>query len=310
MRRIWRATLFVLLGAVGGRAICPAFQGPEPGAEWERIPSLPAQMGKENPLLSSPHDDINEKRRYVFRTCTTPGTISLTFDEGPSVYTHDLLDILKKHGIHAGFHLDPFKIQPEDVPLVNRIVKEDHVLEMVVIKRLKDLSDAEAEGEIHAAYEQFKKATGYVPLTVRLSREGYLLRDIKTTLKLGLFVTEPTLDTEDIENPNFFPHLLNAVSNLNPQIDSVILVQRDRFGNSIRQLEKIVKMAREFNFRIISYELCCSESEVQATPVPKEARDGGAGGVLKSMEVEDRCSGSSALATPFPLLFLLLSLFN
>lgn len=36
-------------------------------------------------------------------SCTTPGTVALTYDDGPSAYTADLLDTLAAHGAHATF---------------------------------------------------------------------------------------------------------------------------------------------------------------------------------------------------------------
>lgn len=37
------------------------------------------------------------------RSCTIPGTIALTFDDGPYHYTNDLLDVLSKNGVRVTF---------------------------------------------------------------------------------------------------------------------------------------------------------------------------------------------------------------
>ncbi|KAI3394476.1 hypothetical protein diail_2668 [Diaporthe ilicicola] len=39
----------------------------------------------------------------LITTCTEPGTIALTFDDGPWKYTEDLLDILRDYGVQATF---------------------------------------------------------------------------------------------------------------------------------------------------------------------------------------------------------------
>lgn len=39
----------------------------------------------------------------ILRSCTVSGTIALTFDDGPSLYTQELLDILKANDAHATF---------------------------------------------------------------------------------------------------------------------------------------------------------------------------------------------------------------
>ena len=50
--------------------------------------------------------------------------IYLTFDDGPSIYTEQLLDILGKYGIKASF----FVIQSEYLPLLQRIAEEGHTV--------------------------------------------------------------------------------------------------------------------------------------------------------------------------------------
>jgi peptidoglycan/xylan/chitin deacetylase (PgdA/CDA1 family) len=37
--------------------------------------------------------------------CTTPGTIALTFDDGPYNYTSHVLDVLSSHGAKATFFI-------------------------------------------------------------------------------------------------------------------------------------------------------------------------------------------------------------
>lgn len=42
----------------------------------------------------------------VIDRCTTPGTIALTFDDGPYQYTADLLELLSQNGAPATFFLN------------------------------------------------------------------------------------------------------------------------------------------------------------------------------------------------------------
>jgi peptidoglycan/xylan/chitin deacetylase (PgdA/CDA1 family) len=41
----------------------------------------------------------------MFRSCKVNGTLALTFDDGPSEWTSDLLDILKANDVKATFYL-------------------------------------------------------------------------------------------------------------------------------------------------------------------------------------------------------------
>lgn len=42
----------------------------------------------------------------VFNQCTVPGTVALTFDDGPYIYTPQLLDTLSTHNVVATFFLN------------------------------------------------------------------------------------------------------------------------------------------------------------------------------------------------------------
>ena len=39
------------------------------------------------------------------RHCAEPGVVALTFDDGPSAYTSDLLDLLDQYGAKATFFI-------------------------------------------------------------------------------------------------------------------------------------------------------------------------------------------------------------
>ena len=42
----------------------------------------------------------------IITACKTPGTVAITFDDGPFEYTGKLLDILKKEGVHTTFFMN------------------------------------------------------------------------------------------------------------------------------------------------------------------------------------------------------------
>jgi hypothetical protein len=81
-----------------------------------------------------PDEPYNETTNLPFGTvlnhCSVPGTIALTFDDGPYIYTAQILDTLADHGARATFflngqnrgHINQF---PD---LVRRAHKEGHQL--------------------------------------------------------------------------------------------------------------------------------------------------------------------------------------
>lgn len=66
----------------------------------------------------------------VINHCTAPGTIALTFDDGPYIYTAQMLDTLAEHGARATFFLNGVnKGSIDGFPdLVQRSIEEGHQL--------------------------------------------------------------------------------------------------------------------------------------------------------------------------------------
>jgi peptidoglycan/xylan/chitin deacetylase (PgdA/CDA1 family) len=59
--------------------------------------------------------------------CYIPGTIALTFDDGPYIYTEELLDILAQYGAKATFFVNGHNLAGNEW-LIQRVVDEGHQL--------------------------------------------------------------------------------------------------------------------------------------------------------------------------------------
>lgn len=78
-----------------------------------------AKEKEEIKKVSTPIDDIDDGRKKVY----------LTFDDGPSIYTEEILSVLKEHNVLATF----FVIGKEDsysLDMYKKIVEEGHTLAM------------------------------------------------------------------------------------------------------------------------------------------------------------------------------------
>ena len=113
--------------------------------------------------------DANEKRpvvsRRVFQGCLTPYTISLTFDDGPSVFTDGILDILRDYGIKGTFFVIGSNINTSSArATIKRIVAEGHVLGSHTWSHpdLTTLSDSEIVDEMEKTSDAIFASTGAV----------------------------------------------------------------------------------------------------------------------------------------------------
>jgi peptidoglycan/xylan/chitin deacetylase (PgdA/CDA1 family) len=105
----------------------------------------------------------------VIRTVPLPGTVALTFDDGPDpTWTPVILDILKEHGAVATFFVIGRKVDA-DPDLARRIVAEGHSLQSHAYyhNALNRLSAASLAFHIDAASDAIYNATGTRPACLR-----------------------------------------------------------------------------------------------------------------------------------------------
>lgn len=106
------------------------------------------------------------------RVCNT-----LTFDDGPSIWTPQILDRLAEHGKHAMFFLVGHSmLNPGSAKIVRRIHEEGHTLgnHSWTHRRLTDLVDIDVRGELESTSELIALVTGSAPT---LFRAPYFGRD-------------------------------------------------------------------------------------------------------------------------------------
>jgi hypothetical protein len=104
--------------------ISPAAVVPRPQHELRSLPfntSLPHNQGRDNVQTRLPLG-------AVLNQCTVPGTVALTFDDGPYIYTAQMLDTLSAHGAVATFFLNGVNKGSIDAfpDLVLRALSEGH----------------------------------------------------------------------------------------------------------------------------------------------------------------------------------------
>lgn len=99
----------------------------------------------------------------------------LTFDDGPSEYTHEILDLLKEHHMQATF----FMLGPEmerNPEIVKRIIDEGHAVGLHGISHEKDIFYNGTQGplkEINEANEILEKISGQRTHLARLPYGSY-----------------------------------------------------------------------------------------------------------------------------------------
>ncbi len=105
----------------------------------------------------------------IVQTVAQPGTVALTFDDGPSpIYTPQILDILKKNNIKATF----FVVGPlaKQFPqILDRMVAEGHAvgLHAMTHPKLTRLNASELNHEVVGSRDLVQRLIGKSPVCLR-----------------------------------------------------------------------------------------------------------------------------------------------
>ncbi|EKD20785.1 uncharacterized protein L3040_004692 [Drepanopeziza brunnea f. sp. 'multigermtubi'] len=159
-----------------------------------------AQPVVDNILVEARHAPIGQ----FISHCSVPGTVALTFDDGPSIHTPGLIQMLSKRGVVATFFVNGYTAAwtPDWHAIVRRAYNDGHQIASHTFSHrdLSTLSWADMEWEMLENERQIAAAVGVIPTYMR---PPYLnCNDACLTLmrNLGYSVISTDLDSKDYEN--------------------------------------------------------------------------------------------------------------
>ncbi|KAG0003356.1 hypothetical protein BGZ80_001295 [Entomortierella chlamydospora] len=156
---------------------------------------------------SSPTHELYKRGVNIITSCTVKGTVAITFDDGPYLYTSDLLDILKKKGVKVTFFMNGdnySKITSSKyAAVVKRAYKEGHQIASHTWdhKDLTTLSKSGITKEMTKLETAFKSIIGVRPTYMRPPYGSVNSLVLSTLSKLGYKIVTWDEDTEDWKHP-------------------------------------------------------------------------------------------------------------
>ncbi|OQE22095.1 hypothetical protein PENFLA_c013G06658 [Penicillium flavigenum] len=142
----------------------------------------------------------------IITHCTIPGTIALTFDDGPYIYTPQILDTLAEHGARATFFLNGHNrgnihTSPD---VVQRTLAEGHQLGSHTWNHpsLDTLPYEEIVQQMTLLEETFMRILGFFPTYMRPPFLRHTPVVLGAMADLGYHVIGASVDTKDYENDN------------------------------------------------------------------------------------------------------------
>ncbi|KAF9292144.1 hypothetical protein BGZ68_010400 [Mortierella alpina] len=204
-------------------------------------------------------------------TCIQPGTVALTFDDGPGQYNDQLMALLAKHNVKATFFLigEMIDQNPAQAASLKKMLDAGHQLasHTYTHRNLDTLSEADQRLEITKTADSMFKNAGVRPAYMR-APEGNCNENCKKVMEsMGLVVSHWNLDTHDWQYTtkpaeeavrlSLVDINRDLVTNSNPATDSFILLEHEIHKFSVELLaEKVITAVLSKGYKFVTMEQC------------------------------------------------------
>lgn len=199
-------------------------------------------------------------------TCMSPGVIAITFDEGPTGHTADILEELDDLDCPATFHFTVQNRSRGNIrSLYKRAVDENHTVGLRVNpgRDYNSMSADEIDEDIEAQIEALKDATGGED--VKFGRAPVDYGDVNQDV-YNTFMKNNITQTgymyclyDDANDPDdAIANYKNILNDSNPKYDSFIFLLHDEKEKSFPLLRDMVEIGREKGYEFVTLEQCLS----------------------------------------------------
>ncbi|KAF9990763.1 hypothetical protein BGZ75_010018 [Mortierella antarctica] len=205
-------------------------------------------------------------------TCTQPGTVALTFDDGPGKFNDQLLALLARKNVKATFFVLGMMIDedPAQAASLKKMLDAGHQLasHTYTHSNLDKMTDpAQQRLEITRTADTMFKHAGVRPAYMRAPEGNCNEACVKVMNDMGLVVSHWNLDTHDWQYTALPPAEAvtksmvdinrDLVANSNPATDSWILLEHEIHQFSVELLaEKVIDAVLAKGYKFVTMEQC------------------------------------------------------
>ncbi|KAI1623842.1 hypothetical protein EDD37DRAFT_592170 [Exophiala viscosa] len=209
----------------------------------------------------------------VIYDCEVAGDIAITFDDGPYIYTSDLLDLLSSNGIKATFFIvgnlhGAIDQTPDWTSVIQRMNSEGHHIASHTWTHpdLTTLSSGERKDQMYQNEQAFVNILGKFPTYMRppyLAFDDACQQDMSD---LGYHVISTNLDTKDYENDS--PTLIvnsedtfnDTITQNSPSSSSFIVLNHDIHEQTVYTLAQYeIDRAKANGYRPVTVGECLGD---------------------------------------------------
>ena len=193
--------------------------------------------GEEN-SNNKPNNSDEIKKKYV----------ALTFDDGPSVFTKEIIDLLKKYEYNATFFVLGNKLNVDYTNILKESINNGNEIGIHGFshKSFTRLKTEALEEEITKSEKYVYNLTKYMPNLVR-PPYGNINNNIRN-LNLGPYIlwNNDTLDWKLRDAKKIYERLINSIEENN------IILMHDTYLTTYKALELILPYLKENNYEVVT----------------------------------------------------------
>jgi len=226
-------------------------EGASQKAESERAPAPPAVLPEVE--AKSPAQQSNQSK-----TTVKPKVIYLTFDDGPSKYTEQLLDILEHYQIHGTFFMIGNQVSKNE-KIVNQVLQEGHYIGLHSMTHNKKIlyngkGSTNFIAEFTKEQKLMEKLTGTSPTLIRApygSKPEIGEKFRGDIAEAGFKMWDWTVDSMDWKYPNSPSTILKEVKRQTHRDTEVILMHEK--AQTVKVLPQVIEYLQSKGYAFAVY---------------------------------------------------------
>ncbi|KAF9911752.1 hypothetical protein EC991_002480 [Linnemannia zychae] len=215
-------------------------------------------------LVKNEHFQILEKRGGIITSCRVPGTIAMTFDDGPYRFTNQLLNILKDRGVKATFFVNGHNIG--DIYqydwVVKRAYREGHQIASHTWAHadLATLSYDQISAQMTQLDNALKSIIGVRPVYMRPPYGNLNSAATDYLNDNGYKIVKWRVDTNDWAHPDDTDTSLNAYKRAGGS--GFIALEHDTYESTVNDLvPRAIEYAKNRGWELVTVGECLGVSQ-------------------------------------------------
>lgn len=198
---------------------------------------------KKNEILDE-NNDVDDKEKDNIKEKKPLKYVALTFDDGPSSFTEEIIDLLQKYNYNATFFVLGNKLNLNYKDVLKKSIKNGNEIGVhgYSHRSFTKMRQATMEEEITKTKKYIKNLTGYESTLVR-PPYGNITKTIKN-YNLGPYIlwNNDTLDWKLRDANKISSRLINSIE------DKSIILMHDTYLTTFKALDIILPYLKENNY--------------------------------------------------------------